>query len=241
MILLKFDIKHFIYIDKDAINSIYEQITNEQIPVKIKTTNYTGSSINGNVKSDSLIRRVISASIDGTAEVNQKIEKELENNLSIEKKIDEIIKKCFNNKVQRLSDIINKKLFIDNSFVVCNAIFRFEYAYDEDISKILKQTDISNNPFGYKNLSYSFSNSDKIQFLSEKNSIFDSSFESGGYYVDMFFNSSNMVRNVRHINNNVKYGKDFMFYVLGDLTFEGKNIFCLKPYVIWRMTNRNMQ
>ena len=238
--MLNLDIKHFIYIDKDAINSIYEQISDEQIPVKIKTTNYAGSSINGGVKSDSLIGRFISANIDGTAEANQKIEKELENNLSIEKKIDEIIKMCFNNKIQRLSDIINKKLFINNSFVACNAIFRFEHACDEDIGEILKQTDISNNPFKYKNLSYSFSNSDNIQFLSEEISIFDNSFETGGYYVDMFFNSSNMVRNVRHINNNIKYGKDFMFYVLGDLTLEGKNIFCLKPYVIWRMTNRNM-
>lgn len=56
----------------------------------------------------------------------------------------------------------------------------------------------------------------------------------------MYFSGAKMVRNVRHLTNNIKYGSDFLFHILGEISPEGKGIFCLKPYAIWRITDRNI-
>ena len=86
------DIRHYIYIDKNAVASIYEQIMEQQHPTKIRTTDYTGKILNAGMKNNALIASVISANVEANIETNRKIEEEIQINLSIEKKIDQIIK-----------------------------------------------------------------------------------------------------------------------------------------------------
>lgn len=230
------DIRNYIYIDTKGIDLIYNQIPNAAVSSKITTSNQINGSLEGEAKTG-VITKILNIGVKSKVEANRMIQEESQVDVTVENKIQAILNHIGNGRIERLFDIINDKTYIDSGIVACKAIFRFLWAYDEKAQKQLHQSDFINNPCLFKDLSFDFGSSTLLHFYSDDIDISKSTIDQNGFYVDMYFNGSNLVREVRHITNNIKYNKDFIFCVIGELTPQGQNIFCLKPYVIWRMTN----
>ena len=233
------DIRNYIYIDTKGIDLIYNQIPNAAVSSKITTSNQINGSLESEAKAG-LITKILNVGVKSKVEANQMIQEESQHDVTVENKIQTILNHINNGRIERLFDIINDKAYIDSNVVVCKSIFRFLWAYDEKTQKQLRQSDFITNPCAFKDLSFDFASSTHLHFYSEDIDISKSTINQNGFYVDMYFNGSKLVREVRHITNNIKYNKDFIFCVIGELAPQGRNIFCLKPYVIWRMTDNNM-
>ncbi len=229
------EIKHYIYLDKDSINQIYSQLPNAIIPAKITTTDSINGMINPEIGSSGLLKTHLAAKVDASHETQE----EYNTIVTLENKVDFILKQLIK-KVEFLADILNQKNKFTNALVACQSIFRFIRAYDEDEQRFVLQSEIIGNPYKYTNLSFNFASINNLQYCGDDVDLMNYALEYNSYYVDMFFSGSKMTRGVRHLTNNIKYNKDFMLFVLGEITFEGHNIYCLKPYAIWRMTDRNM-
>lgn len=233
---LKQEIKSFIYIDEKGIDSLYCQLPNIITPVKTITTQYTDGKLSSSLGAGFL--KSLTAKLGSEIEAKHKIQEEKQEEITVESKIDAILTNLSNGKIERLFDILEDSYY--EGLIACKSIFRFMSAFDEDEERQVFQSDINRNPFKYKNLSFIFASNPSLQFYSNDIDIFQQSLSSGEYYVDMYFSGSKMVQNVRHLTHNIKYGSDFILCVLGDIMSKGNGYFCLKPFAIWRMTNRNM-
>lgn len=231
------NIKYFIYIDVEGINSIYCQCPNSTIPTKTVTTNYVGGTVDASIDATAL--RILSASVESKVDAKYKIQEEKQEKISVENKIESIINHISGGRIEILYDILKNNNSFSDDLIVCKSIFRFIQAYDEDNEQYVLQSDIAKNSLKYKNLSFNFCATPHLQNYSDNIDVLKYALEDGEYYVDMFFSGSKMTRGVRHLTNNIKYGKDFIMCVLGEITSEGHGIYCLKPYAIWRMTDRN--
>lgn len=233
------NIRNYIYIDVNGIDLIYNQIPSIDVSKKITKSNQVDGSLDSEVKTG-LISKIFNVGVKSKLGAMQTIQEETYYDVTIENKIQTILNTISNGRIDRLFDIITDKTYVNSNLVVCKSIFRFLWAYDENTKKRLHQSDFVANPCAFKELSFDFISSTYLRFYSEDIDVTQSTIDQNGFYVDMYFNGSNLVREVRHLTNNIKYNKDFIFCVIGELVSEGRNIFSLKPYVIWRMTNNNM-
>lgn len=230
------DIKTFIYIDNEGIDSLYYQLSDMIIPTKITTTKYTDARLSSDLRIGFL--KSLSAKLRSDLKTKNQIQEERQEKVTVENKIDVILNNLNDGKIDRLFDILKNCNY--EGLVACKSLFRFISAYDEDEKRQVLQSEINRNPFKYKHLSFIFASTPYLQFYSNDVDVFKHSLDSEEYYVDMYFSGSKLVRNVRHLTNNIKYGKDFIFYVLGEITCQGNGIFCIKPYAIWKTNNTNL-
>ena len=235
-IFMEQEIKRFIYIDKEGVESLYCQLSNKITTTKTITTKYTDGKVSSSVGIDFL--KTLTAKHQSQIESRNQIQEEKQNEITVENKIETILQNINGKKIDRLFDILGNGSY--GGLIACKSLFRFVRAYDEDREQFVFQSDINGDPFKYKNLSFVFVSTPNLQCYSNDIDILHQSLNSGEYYVDMYFSGSKLIRGVRHLTNNIKYGSDFILYILGEITAEGGNIFCLKPYAIWRMTDRNM-
>lgn len=233
---MKQEFKRYIYIDADGIDSLYRQLPNTMTTTKTTTIKSIDGEMEANLEFGFL--KPVTPEFDSKIEAKYRIQKEKERTLFIENKIDTILKNINNGKIDRLFDTISHCKY--EGLIACKALFRFISAYDEDEERYVYQSDINRDPFRYKHLSFLFASTPYLQSYPNDINIYDQANYSNEYYVDMFFSNSKMVQNVRHLNNNIKYQSDFTLHVLGDITAEGNGIFCLKPYAIWRMNDKNV-
>lgn len=232
------EIKHYIYLDSEGINQVYNQLPNIEYSSKVTTTEYLGGKLDSEIGSTGL-GKILPVKVSANVDANHKIQEEHETTITLEQKV-EFVLKYLGGKVEILSDVLEKNKKFESALIACKSIFRFVRAYDEDEERYVLQSEIRNDPYKYKNISYNFASISRLQFYYDDVDLLKCALDNNGYYVDMFFSGSKMTRGVRHLNNNIKYNKDFILHILGEITSEGHNIYCLKPYAIWRMTNRNM-
>lgn len=213
-------IRHFIYIDKEYINSLYYQIPDIQIPSRIITKN----SVLGSAKVGLL------SSLSANAESTHEYESQYQIEVFPEHKVNTIISQIFGNEIQLLPDILSNPFAGNSKLIACLGLFRFNYAYDNEAKCYLTQGDIAANPLRQRDLAFVFAScSDYID-----------TFCPESYYIELLFSSSKMIRGVRHITNNIKYGTDFTFGILGEIVKCRKGFYSIKPGAIWRMTSRNL-
>lgn len=232
------NIKYFIYIDVEGIDSIYCQISNSPISTKIVTTKCVGGTVDSGVDANAL--KILSARVESKIDTTYKIQEEKLEEINVENKIESIIKHITGGRIEILRDILKSNNSFSDNLIVCKSLFRFTRAYDEDKEQYVLQSDIARNSLKYKNLSFNFCATPSLQNYSGDIDVLKCALEDREFYVDMFFSGSKMTRGVRHLTNNIKYGKDFIMYVLGEISYEGRGIYCLKPYAIWRMSDRCM-
>lgn len=230
------EIKRFIYIDNEGIDSLYCQLPDIIKSTKTTTTQYTDGKLSSDLGAG--LFKTLTAKLGSEIESKHQIQEEKLYEVTVENKIDIILKNINNGKIDILFDIL--KDYNYEGLIACKSLFRFIRAYDEDKEQYVFQSDINGDPFKYKRLSFNFASTQYLQFYSNDIDISRHLLDSNEYYVDMYFSGTKMVRNVRHLTNNIKYGSDFLFYVLGEISSEGRGVFCLKPYAIWRMTDRNI-
>lgn len=161
-------------------------------------------------------------------------------NRSYEQKVEYIHKKLFDRKISFLSDVLNNIKISSSKLVVCKDIFRLKLAYDDDTGTSLSAYQIQSRPYDYKKLSFVFESIPKIAQYDSKINLQNQAINDGDYYVDMYINGDKIIRGIRHITNEIKYGKDFMFIILAEISYCGDKYYSLKPFAIWRETDRNL-
>lgn len=161
------------------------------------------------------------------------MQEERQETLSFENKIDSILQYYNKGDIKDLFEVLEN----DDSdrIIVCKSAFRLKYIHDEETGSKKFESDICETLIGFhqlKQLSFCFVS---IPQLSQFSYGVDISRISSEYYVDMVLGGAKLVRNVRHLTNNIKYGCDFKFNVIGDITNMGNRIFSLKPFALWRV------
>lgn len=214
-------IKPYVYIDKNGIESLYNQLPNAIRTTKIKTSSNLAGTIQSEVNAG--LSKIISGNLKSEIDSNSSISEEYVNEVSIEDKIDSLILfQAPDGNLQTLFEAAKRTTEGSNSLVVCRSCFTFLKAYDEKNEKTISQSDISEDPLKYKELSFVFKSSDRFANHDEIN-------------VEMFLSSSNLVRSVRHLNYAIQYDKDFLFKVFGELSYRKNGNYYLKPFAIWDM------
>lgn len=214
-------IKHFIYFDREYIDSLYHQISDIRTPSKVTIKN-TFSGIAD-------IGFIPNFTVDAKARREQESEHKIE--ITTEYKTDVIIKKLLNGEISLLPDIVSQEFQENSKLIACLGLFRFKYAYDENVGCYLTQNDIAADPLRKRNLIFTFESNSSITNVPNK---------IGYYYVELLFSGSKMTRGVRHITNNIRYGTEFVFGILGEITQCRIGFFSIKPGAIWRMTATNL-
>lgn len=232
------DIRFYIYIDTEGIDSLYHQIIGAKVIEKAIETDCIEGDLSSSIGNSGFLKSIMSAEIASTLNVHHQETQESKTIVSVEQKIKSIQEYLSIQNVERLEDIIKKPTYKLDKLIACKAIFRLVQAFDEDDKESLTPSQIALNPYKYKHLSFVFNTTKNINRLSAHEDLLTDALTHENYFVDMVFGKEKMVRSVRHITTELKYGADFMFFVLGELSYEGSNIFCLKPYAVWRQTNR---
>ncbi len=235
-----YDIRYYLYLDTDGINSLYHQISSTKIDTKFTTTDHIEGDVSGSVGSEGLLKHFISAEAGATINAHHQETHETQTIVSYEHKIKYIQEQLSLQKIERLEDIINSCPYTCHKLIACKAIFRLMQAFDEDSKVSLTPSQIAQSPYKYNHLSLIFQTTQSINCLPPNASLLSNAVDANEYFVDMILGKEKMVRRVRHITTELKYGKDFMFFLLGELSHEGNKIYCLKPYAVWRQTNQNM-
>lgn len=238
--LFQDSIRFYLYLDKEGIDSIYAQFPNGNSNYKETISQQIDGKIDANLEVTSPFKALGSVSAEAVAGAQHEIIQEQEIVVTYEEKVKYIQKKLNQNHCGFISDILKSNPHLTSWLIVCKGIFRLTAAIDDNTNNRVSISDIRNNPYSYTNLSFNFCSTPTLCHTSDKTDLLKDALESGEYYVDMYFSGSKLVRNVRHITNELKFGKDFMFTVLGELSYEGDTIYSLKPYAIWRQTDRNI-
>lgn len=234
------DIRFYIYIDTDGIDSLYHQIISTKVSGKEIETNCIDGDLSSSIGNSGFLKSIMSAEIASTLNAHHQETKESQTIVSVQHKIKYIQERLSIQNIDRLEDIIKNPTYKLDKLIACKAIFRLVQVFDEDSKETLSPSQIALNPYKYKHLSFVFNTTKNINRLSAHEDLLTDAMLQENYFVDMILGKEKMVRSVRHITTELKYGKDFMFFVLGELSYEGNNIFCLKPYAVWRQTNRNI-
>ena len=232
------DIRFYIYMDKPGIDSIYNQLPLHNFHTTQTEYHSFNGNIDGKIESKIPFNLIGSASTTASIESQHQIKNECYIEISYEQKIEEILKTVCNDDIQLLPDILLQSSLSQHHLTACKGIFRLLQAFNESNNDYLSPFEIKNHPYSYKELSFNFCS--YYNLISEQIDSIGDMTNPDGYYVDMFFSGSNMVRNVRHITKQIKYGTDFMFTVLGELSLYKNKIYCLKPFAIWRETDRQI-
>lgn len=227
------DIRYYIYIDKEGIDSIYRQYPDAEKVVKETIVNYMDGEYEGQIGANKFLQPFISLNVKASTKSNYEEKHEYTYDIPYEFKVKFIHQKINGGINDDLSDILYKTPQI-NRLVACKAIFRLENAFDEEKSEYILPSEIAKYPYSYKKLLFNFCSSPSSTAISSINNLFDANCVNKKYYVDMCFSSSKMIRGVRHLTNCIKYSKDFLFYLIGEISYEAEQIYCLKPYAIWR-------
>ncbi len=125
------EIKHFIYIDSEGIDSLYYQLPDITTLVKTITTKYTGGKLSSNLGIGLL--KSLSAKVGSDIEAKHQIQEERRKEVTVENKIDAILKNLNDGKIERLFDVLNNCNY--EGLVACKSLFRFIRAYDEDVNR----------------------------------------------------------------------------------------------------------
>lgn len=233
-------IRFYIYLDKKGIDSIYTQTPNAATNYTETILQHIDGEIKANLEISSPFKALGSVSGEAIAGAQRQITQEQEIIITYEEKVKYIEKKISQDHCGFIFDIIKAKPHLTNYLIVCKGLFRLTAAIDDNTNSRISISDIQHNFYSYTNLSFNFCSTPTLHYISDKTDLLNDEVNNGVYYVDMYFSGSNLVRNVRHITNQLKFGKDFMFTVLGELSREGGNIYTLKPYAIWRQTDTNI-
>ena len=212
--------KSYVYIDKNGIESLFNQLQNTNRTTKITTS----SNLEGNIKSelDLGIAKILSGKINTEIDSTNLISKEYVQEVTIEDKIEILIAAMTSNfSFESLSEIIDKMKDKTNSLINCESFFTLTQAYDEKEKAFVTQSDIAEDPFNYEELSFEFNTTLKTS--------------DGFCNIDMYLSGSNLVRRVRHLTHLLQYNKRFYLSVFGELTYCNKGKYYLKPFAIWNM------
>lgn len=153
IVKLKQEIKRFIYIDTEGIDSLYCQLPDIIKSTKTTTTKYTDGKLSSDL-SVGLFKKTLTAKLGAETETKHQIQEEKLDEVTVEKKIDIILKNINNGKIDILFDIL--KDYNYEGLIACKSLFRFIQAYDEDKEQQVFQSDINRDPFKYKRLSFIF-------------------------------------------------------------------------------------
>lgn len=233
-------IRFYLYIDKEGIDSIYAQIPGSKPNYKETISQQVDGKIDTNLKINTPFNAWGSISAGATADAQREIIHEQSVVITYEEKIKNLQENLNQSQCRFISDVLKNIPHWTNQLIVCKGLFRLIGAIDDNSNSKVSISDIRNNPYSYTRLSFNFCSTPALCYTSDTKSLLKYALEKEEYYVDMYFSGSKLVRSVRHITNEVKFGRDFMFTVLGELSYKGNAIYNLKPYAIWRQTDTNM-
>ncbi len=234
------DIRFYLYIDKEGIDSLYNQIPDMQYDSINATSSVLNGKGEGSIEFKTPLKLLGSASVGTEIDAKYEVSQEQHIKITYEQKIELIHKNLNNGKVDLLTDILDDDVIINDRLIVGKGLFRLNEAYDDKNGCSLTEYAIKSKPYSYKELSFNFCSIPTLGLVPNDKSPYSFAYDNRTYYVDMFMSGEKMVRSVRHITNQLKYNKDFMFTVLGHISNEGNKIFSLKPYAIWRETDKNI-
>lgn len=234
------DIRFYLYIDKEGIDSLYNQIPNIQYDSISATSSVLNGKGEGSIKIETPLIPLGAASIGTAIDAKYEVSQEQHIKITYEQKIELIHQNLNNSKVDLLTDILDDDVIINDRLIVGKGLFRLKEAYDDKNGCSLTEYDIKSKPYSYKELSFNFCSIPTLGLVPNDKSPYSFAYDNRIYYVDMFMSGEKMVRSVRHITNQLKYNKDFMFTVLGHICYMGDKIYSLKPFAIWRETGRNI-
>lgn len=237
-------IRNYIYLDRSNIDMVYNQfVCNQRIEKTISTYTVDGK-ICANVGTGNMIKQVFDSSIDATIDGGIAIEEERSHILTHENKVNEILEGLYRNQVENLSDYISKDPIQSDKMFTCKSVFSLDGVYDVDKGTQVTPTEIINNPFLYSNVSYYFSSTPQTIYDTDDNFIIPNSAINNDYRVLMSIDGKYMCRSVRHITNKLKLKANFIFYIWGELSYDGIDdrvkLYSIKPFAIWRLTSHNM-
>ena len=237
-------IRNYIYLDCKNIDMFYNQFAGNNRMEKTTSTHTVNGEICADIGSGEVIKKVFNSSIGATVEGGIILQEESSHMLTYENKVNEIIENIYNNQVETLSDYIANNPPQSETTIACRAVFSLDYVFDNDRKSLVTRTDIVNNPFLYSNVSYRFVSTPQTIYGTEDEFIVPNSAVDHDYEVDMYIDGKFMYRSVRHITNKLKLKSNFTFYIWGALSYGGSNnrkrLYNIKPFAIWRLTNRNM-
>lgn len=234
------DIRYFIYLDESGIDSIYRQYSDAGVELRQTDISHVEGALGSKISSNSILSKIFNADISADIKANQDTKQEYNIEISYEDKVKFIHNKINGGKTILLPDYLHKCPHISFEVIVCKAIFRLEQAINDKNGEYIMPSELRLNPYAHNELSFVFASSPSIACTSGEESLLSISEKNDEYYVDMYFSGSKLVRNVRHLTTNLKYGKDFIFHILGEIKYLGNKIYNIIPYAIWRQTDKNM-
>lgn len=232
------DIMLIMYIDQVGIDGIYHQFQYKLVENKISSTDQIATEIGGTAQANGLLK--VFGSFETTAMVNGNHDVVREQSIEIqyENKVKYLLDELFDSKVASLFDCCTQEP--RTKLVACKGLFRLKGAFDNEGKTWVDATTLRNQSQLYSNLSFNFGSFPELIHTSDTKSITEAEQDRNTTYVDLLFSSNLLTRNVRHLTYEIRFGSDFMFSIIGELNNVGKNNYYLKPYVIWKTSDRNI-
>ena len=194
-------------------------------------------TLNGNVEPLKALKSLVKASASVSVNGEYETLKEQEVIIQYEDKVKAILEEMFGSEVKPLLDICPECLY--SKLIACRALFRLKGAYDEN-NTFVRAYDLMRDGNRYKHLSFNFGTFAELGYSSNVSSLENAIDDRNVIYVDMLFSGEKLIKSIKHLTHEIKFGSDFMFSVIGELTNKGKKNYYLKPYAIWRTSHQNI-